>query len=108
MASMGGRLFELLELNVVSIKNARPKDLAVFELQPHYVTRRYAEFVAAVLHTAVYVELLGDTKFVASVRKALVEMRVFSVILGSSAFEPPPTPKIRNGGLTGLPLHLCV
>ncbi|RHY28847.1 hypothetical protein DYB32_008264, partial [Aphanomyces invadans] len=43
------RIYAVLDLNVQSVKQAKPKKLGAVELHPHYVTRRYAEFVASVL-----------------------------------------------------------
>lgn len=36
-------------MNLNSVRNANRKRLGSIELQPHYVTRRYAEFAASVL-----------------------------------------------------------
>jgi len=36
-------------MNLESLKTANPKDLAPIEFRPHYITRRYAEFVASII-----------------------------------------------------------
>lgn len=43
------RMLQLIDSNVQSVKNAKPQDMiTVFDVRPHVVTRRYAEFVVAV------------------------------------------------------------
>ncbi|CAK4089947.1 unnamed protein product [Aphanomyces euteiches] len=69
------RFHTVVDLNVQSVKQAKPKKLGSVELHPHYVTRRYAEFVASLLGLipeggdgeAVYVSM-------AALREALVEL----------------------------------
>ena len=43
------RFFAIIELNVNSIRNADPQKLSHFDTRPHYITRRYAEFTAAII-----------------------------------------------------------
>ncbi|KAI6660019.1 Vacuolar protein sorting-associated protein 52-like protein isoform X1 [Oopsacas minuta] len=43
------RFLTIIELNVNSVKNADPQKLSHFDTRPHYVTRRYAEFSAAIV-----------------------------------------------------------
>lgn len=42
------RFQHVLELNIESIKNAKVKDLGNFDEKPHYITRRYSEFIASI------------------------------------------------------------
>ncbi|OQR87003.1 vacuolar protein sorting-associated protein [Achlya hypogyna] len=46
------RYHAVIELNVQSVVQAKPKKLGSVELHPHYVTRRYAELVASILTLA--------------------------------------------------------
>ena len=39
----------IFDANVKSLKNANPKKLGTIDLTPHYVSRRYAEFVSSIL-----------------------------------------------------------
>ncbi|XP_064395792.1 vacuolar protein sorting-associated protein 52 homolog [Halichondria panicea] len=43
------RFRHILELNVTSVKNTDPSKLGSIDTRPHYVTRRYAEFSAALV-----------------------------------------------------------
>ena len=43
------RFLAIIELNVNSVRNADPQKLSHFDTRPHYVTRRYAEFSAAII-----------------------------------------------------------
>lgn len=42
------RFQTILDLNIESIKNARVKDMGILDQRPHYLTRRYTEYVAAI------------------------------------------------------------
>ncbi|RHZ15346.1 hypothetical protein DYB31_012765 [Aphanomyces astaci] len=71
------RVYAVLELNVQSVKTAKPKKLGNVELHPHYVTRRYAEFVASVLALvpdAAAAAAAGVYGHMAALRGALVEL----------------------------------
>ncbi|OQS06163.1 vacuolar protein sorting-associated protein [Thraustotheca clavata] len=46
------RYHAVIDLNVQSVIQAKPKKLGNVELHPHYVTRRYAELVASILTLA--------------------------------------------------------
>ncbi|KDO26347.1 hypothetical protein SPRG_08421 [Saprolegnia parasitica CBS 223.65] len=46
------RYHAVIDLNVQSVLQAKPKKLGSVELHPHYVTRRYAELVASILTLA--------------------------------------------------------
>ena len=43
------RFLTIIELNVSSVQSADPQKLSHFDTRPHYVTRRYAEFSAAIV-----------------------------------------------------------
>ncbi|XP_050670065.1 vacuolar protein sorting-associated protein 52 homolog [Leptidea sinapis] len=49
LASLWPRLEYVLKLNIQSVRDCDPAKLANKELGPHYITRRYAEFSAAML-----------------------------------------------------------
>ncbi|RHY51290.1 hypothetical protein DYB34_003639 [Aphanomyces astaci] len=69
------RVYAVLELNVQSVKTAKPKKLGNVELHPHYVTRRYAEFVASVLALVPdAAAAAGVYGHMAALRGALVEL----------------------------------
>lgn len=42
------RFQTVLDLNIESVKNIKIKELGQFDQRPHYLTRRYTEFVAAI------------------------------------------------------------
>ncbi|KAF0695048.1 Aste57867_14106 [Aphanomyces stellatus] len=69
------RVHTILDLNVQSVKQAKPKKLGNVELHPHYVTRRYAEFVASLLGL-IPESHDGETVYtaMAALREALVEL----------------------------------
>ncbi|XP_073242432.1 vacuolar protein sorting-associated protein 52 homolog [Porites lutea] len=43
------RFTYVVELNVDSVRNTDPQKLGVIDIRPHYITRRYAEFSAAIV-----------------------------------------------------------
>ncbi|PFX27268.1 Vacuolar protein sorting-associated protein 52-like [Stylophora pistillata] len=43
------RFTYIVELNVDSVRNTDPQRLGVIDIRPHYITRRYAEFCAAIV-----------------------------------------------------------
>lgn len=43
------RFTYIVELNVDSVRNTDPQRLGVIDIRPHYITRRYAEFSAAIV-----------------------------------------------------------
>jgi len=42
------RFMKIVEMNSFSVKNTDPQKLGHIDIQPHYITRRYAEFSAAI------------------------------------------------------------
>ncbi|CAK1603063.1 unnamed protein product [Parnassius mnemosyne] len=49
LSALGPRLEYVLKLNIQSVRECNPAKLSNKELGPHYITRRYAEFSAAML-----------------------------------------------------------
>ncbi|XP_041976459.1 vacuolar protein sorting-associated protein 52 homolog [Aricia agestis] len=49
LSALGPRLEYVLKLNIQSVRDCDPAKLSNKELGPHYITRRYAEFSAAML-----------------------------------------------------------
>jgi len=71
------RFFMIFNMNIVSVKTAVAKDLsAIVEGQPHYVTRRYAEFTSSVLYLSSIQELASfDPLFIQDVQQGLSRLR---------------------------------
>jgi len=76
MNDLVDRFFYVFELNTTSIRNVQPKDiLQSIELQPHYITRRYAELVVSVLYLSAISSEMGDKTFVERMNLNLDRMR---------------------------------
>lgn len=56
---MWPRFKQVLDANIKSLKNANPKRLGAVDLTPHFVSRRYAEFVASLLSLQTGGDTLG-------------------------------------------------
>eukprot|EP01116_Phalansterium_solitarium_P008661 TRINITY_DN22605_c0_g1_i1.p1 TRINITY_DN22605_c0_g1~~TRINITY_DN22605_c0_g1_i1.p1 ORF type:complete len:838 (+),score=280.12 TRINITY_DN22605_c0_g1_i1:88-2601(+) len=74
-ASLYRRFNEIFALNVQSLKMADAKQLSSADVQPHFITRRYAEFTGGALTLMNTSEQLGDTKFVAALNEQLSKLR---------------------------------
>jgi len=51
------------------------KDLSSIDFAPHYVTRRYAEFMVSILYLSTISEDMGDISFVKNVNHSLCRLR---------------------------------
>lgn len=69
------RFFFVFENNLSSVKNASAKDLSGVDLQPHYVTRRYAEYNASLLYLEKISQNYNDIPFISRLNQNLGKLR---------------------------------